>query len=92
MDRTFYLIIILFSLSLPVLSQDMTGRYEDNTSMNILGNDAGEVDEAAIHYFRDTENCYVHWYGKSDIKPERKMGHITCVGSSLQALKIVCDK
>jgi phosphoribosylaminoimidazole carboxylase len=66
--------------------------YPAAIMMNILGNDAGEVDEAAIHYFRDTENCYVHWYGKSDIKPERKMGHITCVGSSLQALKIVCDK
>ena len=66
MDRPSYLIIILFSLSLPVLSQDMTGRYEDNTSMSILGNDGNASDcyraagiAARIHYTssRDLIKC-----------------------------------
>ena len=30
----------------------------------------------------DREGTYVHWYGKRDPRPYRKMGHITCLGDT----------
>lgn len=48
---------------------------------NLLGiEDAGDYRaalEAALRY----EGAYVHWYGKSEAKTGRKMGHLNLVGS-----------
>ena len=44
---------------------------------NILGQDmeaARRIEAAAV------AGCHVHLYGKSEVKPKRKMGHITYVG------------
>ena len=32
----------------------------------------------------DQSHSYVHWYGKHDPRPYRKMGHITCLGETAQ--------
>lgn len=47
----------------------------------IMKNILGEDIEAAIAIEKEgIANCYVHLYGKSAVKPKRKMGHITFVG------------
>jgi 5-(carboxyamino)imidazole ribonucleotide synthase len=38
---------------------------------------------------KNTEDTFVHWYGKRDSKPGRKVGHITTVAeTSTEALAI----
>ncbi len=95
MDRAFYPIIILFCLSLPVLAQDMTGRYEDNTSMNILGNDGNARDcyraagiAARIHYTssRDLTNCNLA-LTRSALSPRDRAATLTNRGIIHIALK-----
>jgi 5-(carboxyamino)imidazole ribonucleotide synthase len=51
--------------------------------VNILGtkNDHLEIDFAKALRVPDT---HMHWYGKSPVKIDRKMGHITSTGSTLQ--------
>lgn len=44
---------------------------------NILGRDMAEAEKIAAECHKDV---YVHLYGKSECRPKRKMGHITCVG------------
>lgn len=34
---------------------------------------------------------YLHWYGKTDVRPGRKMGHITLTASDLNSLKTAVD-
>lgn len=46
---------------------------------NILGQD---LDIALAIANEEPQNCYVHLYGKQEVKAKRKMGHITFVGLS----------
>jgi phosphoribosylaminoimidazole carboxylase PurK protein len=52
--------------------------------VNILGDRNGEADPKGIEESEKLGNVFVHIYGKKDVKPERKMGHITVVGESLE--------
>lgn len=35
---------------------------------------------------------HIHWYGKREARPFRKMGHLTCLGSDLQAAGLLADR
>lgn len=48
---------------------------------NLLGKVPSGNHVDAIASALDVPNTYFHWYGKSDAKPGRKMGHINAVGS-----------
>lgn len=50
------------------------GRYCDVVMENLIGDDVAQVPELAR-----TANCALHLYGKSEVKPGRKMGHINRV-------------
>lgn len=52
--------------------------------INILGERLGEAAHEGIHQALAVPGVYLHIYGKKDTKPERKMGHITVVDSSLE--------
>ncbi|KAK9689003.1 hypothetical protein RND81_09G027400 [Saponaria officinalis] len=58
---------------------------------NILGEDEGERGLFLAHQVMrralNIPGASVHWYDKSDIKKQRKMGHITITGSSMGAVE-----
>lgn len=50
----------------------MPQRHSDAVMTNLLGDDVDRVD----HHLRDP-NTVVHLYGKAEVRPGRKMGHVT---------------
>ncbi len=38
------------------------------------------------------ENVKLHWYGKSEIRPNRKMGHFTVYGSSIEECRLLAEQ
>lgn len=52
--------------------------------INILGDRSGVAEVAGIEEAGKLGNVFVHIYGKKDVKPERKMGHLTIVGDNLE--------
>lgn len=55
--------------------------------INILGQRDGETRPEGIDKAEQKPHTSVHIYGKSPTKVDRKMGHITAVGSSLEAAR-----
>lgn len=54
--------------------------------INILGKEDIEKTLQPLELALSIKGASVHWYGKKEIKPQRKMGHITIVGNSLEEL------
>lgn len=52
--------------------------------INILGERTGKAAPAGIEKAEKIPGVKVHIYGKLETKPERKMGHITVVGNSVE--------
>ena len=55
--------------------------------VNIIGGDVGDLYSAYRHVFARDPGVKVHLYGK-DVRPGRKVGHVTAVGSDPQSLLI----
>ncbi len=56
--------------------------------INILGDREGKANPQGITQAENIPGVRVHLYGKLQTKPERKMGHLTAVGNTMQeALK-----
>ncbi len=56
-----------------------TGLREPTVSANILG-DVDEPEDATLYNVEsilDAPNAHLHWYGKQQVRPLRKMGHLT---------------
>lgn len=51
--------------------------------INILGERLGQVEVKHLEKTLALANTFVHVYGKKETKPDRKMGHITVIDSSL---------
>jgi len=59
-----------------------TGRRAPTVSANILGDGEGRR-RATLHgegSIFETPRAHLHWYGKREVYPLRKMGHVTLVG------------
>jgi len=56
--------------------------------LNILGSAPGEEGMHAAHRLMGkayaTPGASVHWYGKAEVSPQRKIGHVTFVGNTRQ--------
>lgn len=50
--------------------------------VNILGNRSGEAQPNGVESARSLPGVSVHIYGKSETRPERKMGHLTALGET----------
>jgi 5-(carboxyamino)imidazole ribonucleotide synthase len=57
-------------------------RYPAAVMINILGTRNGPADPYWLDEY-DSEHTFVHLYGKSETRIDRKMGHITAVGDDL---------
>ncbi|GBG71530.1 hypothetical protein CBR_g8948 [Chara braunii] len=59
--------------------------------LNILGEDEGEAGFHIAHELMaralEIPGASIHWYGKQEIRKQRKMGHITVVGPSLEVVR-----
>ncbi len=52
--------------------------------MNILGERQGEAEVEGLENALQISNTSVHIYGKKETKPERKMGHITVIDTTIE--------
>jgi 5-(carboxyamino)imidazole ribonucleotide synthase len=66
--------------NLPLMATDML--YPAAAMINILGDRDGPADPYWLDDY-DSDNVFVHIYGKRETKVDRKMGHITAVGDDL---------
>lgn len=72
-------------LDLPLGSPRLHAPYA--VMVNILGGDVGDLYSAYRHVFARDPGLKVHLYGK-EVKPGRKVGHVTAVGSDLDDLLV----
>lgn len=56
------------------------GRHHDCEMINLIGDDVLGIDEK----YKNTDNAHVHLYGKNEVKPGRKMGHVTILKNSIK--------
>ena len=66
---------------LPLGSTDM--KVPAAVMLNVLGKRDGPTDEQGIDKLSEYPHTYVHLYGKSPTKLDRKMGHITITADSV---------
>jgi phosphoribosylaminoimidazole carboxylase len=52
--------------------------------VNILGQETAEATQALVDKAVNIPGASLHWYGKSESRPQRKMGHVTVTGDSLE--------
>lgn len=55
--------------------------------VNLLGEREGLVEAAALARALAIPGVAVHLYGKREVRPRRKMGHVTAIGDDLQQLR-----
>lgn len=75
---------------LPLGKTDMIMPYA--VMINILGKRNDKADIQGLANVLKIPNVYVHIYGKADTKIERKMGHITVMGSDLKQCLVKAKK
>lgn len=78
-------------LNLPLPKIDIT---KPSVMVNLVGDDVGSG-EAALHgteSMLSETGVYMHWYGKRETRPGRKMGHVTVVKPSLEAARALGDE
>jgi 5-(carboxyamino)imidazole ribonucleotide synthase len=53
---------------------------------NLLAPKDGKIDlsRASANALRACQNAHIHWYGKNDMRPGRKMGHINVLGDTIE--------
>lgn len=54
--------------------------------INILGRSVGNVNDGGIDKVASFEDTYLHYYGKKESRPGRKLGHITVTGYNVSEL------
>ncbi|MFV8754844.1 5-(carboxyamino)imidazole ribonucleotide synthase [Nannocystaceae bacterium ST9] len=59
--------------------------------VNLLGEREGLVDAAALARALAIPGVAVHLYGKREVRPRRKMGHVTAIGDDLERLRSAAE-
>lgn len=60
--------------------------------INILGERNGPVQLAGVEEIANMKNVYLHLYGKSPTKVDRKMGHITAVADTIKSARKMAEQ
>lgn len=78
--------LVRILLNLPLGNAETTS---PSLMMNLLGPEAGREKEfaAMIARAQGMPGVRVHWYGKKDLRPFRKLGHITLTGGKAEILQ-----
>ncbi|AFY68603.1 phosphoribosylaminoimidazole carboxylase, ATPase subunit [Thalassoporum mexicanum PCC 7367] len=86
-----------FTQLLRVVSNRKLGKVAMTTPvaamMNLLGYETTDPDYAVQREkLAELSNAHVHWYGKPESRPGRKLGHITILADSYGQLENVCKQ
>lgn len=78
-------------VNLPLGSTRMT---QHGAMVNLLGANGyvGTARYNGIDSLCKVNDAHIHLYGKKDTKPNRKMGHITVTGTSIQSVKETAER
>ena len=69
------------------------GLREDVAAMvNVLGHREGTIKLEGFAQALDVPGAAIHLYGKPDVRPKRKMGHVTVTGSDRQDVRRRAEK
>ncbi|RRR78495.1 MAG: 5-(carboxyamino)imidazole ribonucleotide synthase [Candidatus Viridilinea halotolerans] len=60
--------------------------------VNLLGQRHGPVPPDALHAALAIPGVHIHLYGKREVRPGRKMGHVTALGQTLAEAKDVAQR
>jgi 5-(carboxyamino)imidazole ribonucleotide synthase len=60
--------------------------------VNLLGQRAGIVENNGIREALRLSGAHVHLYGKREVRPGRKMGHVTVLGRTLQEAETLAQR
>ncbi|ERN10281.1 hypothetical protein AMTR_s00177p00010960 [Amborella trichopoda] len=75
---------------------DSTMKISGALMYNILGKEEGELGFSLAHRLMQRAltipGASIHWYGKPEMRKQRKMGHITIVGPSMNVVKAYLGK
>lgn len=71
-------------VGLPLGKTDL--RVPAAVMINILGQETADATQALVDTAISVPGASVHWYGKSESRPQRKMGHVTITGESLESI------
>ncbi len=69
---------------LPLGKPDL--RVSAAVMVNILGQETAEATQELVDKSITITGASLHWYGKSESRPQRKMGHVTVTGETLQEI------
>jgi len=59
-------------------------RVPHSVMINILGERSGPAEVAGLERLAEITGAHAHIYGKAETRPERKMGHITVIGDTME--------
>lgn len=60
--------------------------------INVLGHRKGDTSSASLADALAVSEASIHLYGKQDVRPGRKMGHVTALGDTLEAAEALARK
>jgi len=63
---------------------DSSLRVPAAVMVNILGQKTSEATQTLVNKALTISGASVHWYGKSESRPQRKMGHVTVTGNTVE--------
>ncbi|MFN8275955.1 MAG: 5-(carboxyamino)imidazole ribonucleotide synthase [Chitinophagales bacterium] len=80
--------LIRLLLEWPMGNTDMT---EPALMANIIGPEglSGNVKLEGLQEVLSLQGVYLHWYGKHDTKPGRKLGHLTILGETTRSIALL---
>jgi len=61
--------------------------------INLLGYETATTDYADKRkYITQLDRTYLHWYGKNEVKPGRKLGHVTVLADDYEQASIIAQQ
>ena len=57
----------------------------------VLGHREGTADVHALAEAVRSSDVAIHLYGKRQVRPKRKMGHVTCLGNDLKSVRRIAE-
>lgn len=60
--------------------------------INILGDRTGKAIPTGVKDAMFLPQVYIHFYGKAETRPQRKMGHITILGDNIDETKYIAEQ
>lgn len=77
---------------MPIGSTAIRNTVQAAVMKNILGERLAPAQLGNLEGLKDHPDVYLHWYGKAEEKPGRKMGHITVLASTVAQAETLAEQ